>query len=440
MFIKRASAAIALALVVGVVQAVSSPMAAQAGGRYTPQPGVTYNNPLGSNATQRRIISKIVRSIRATPRGEVIRIMSWNIQSPGAVDALLRAQRRGVKVNVLMSRSNLVETGNPGFRRLQRGLRAGNDNRPRDRRSWARVCRLSCRGKTGAAHSKIYLYSRVGRARHVVIQGSANLTVASTTNQWNDIYTTRNREAPYRFMTRVFDQMAKDKPVRPTFVDWRKGPDRLVFFPKGGDHNPDPVMQLLKKVKCRGAKNTSNGRTRLRIAPDVLRQDRGMYLARKLRRMWLDGCNIRIGYTIVGIDVGKMLRQPSRRGPVPMRHLVQDTNDDGQFDNYFHMKSMSIVGHIGRDRSNRVVLNGSSNWSTTAARSDENIGIYWRKRITRKYEEHFNYWYDRIPRNARLSSTFSRQAVRSGRMTDDGLLFGTGPINGIDPYANLELD
>ena len=44
----------------------------------------------------------------------------------------------------------------------------------------------------------------------------------------------------------------------------------------------------------------------------------------------------------------------SGRGPVPMKHLVQDFNGDGEFDNYFHLKAMSIVGNVGGDRSGYV--------------------------------------------------------------------------------------
>ena len=46
----------------------------------------------------------------------------------------------------------------------------------------------------------------------------------------------------------------------------------------------------------------------IRIAPDVLRQARGMSLATKVRDLWNQGCDIKIGYTVMGIDVGRFLR------------------------------------------------------------------------------------------------------------------------------------
>jgi phosphatidylserine/phosphatidylglycerophosphate/cardiolipin synthase-like enzyme len=436
MFFRRGALVVALILALSTVQASLAEEPAGAA-RFTPGPGATFNSATGNGATQRRIVNKLIRTIRATPRRQEIHIMTWNFQSQAAVDALLRAQKRNVRVRLLMAKGNTERIDNASFRRLKRGLRNGNDGRKADRRSWARVCRASCRGKGGAAHAKYYLFSRSGKARNVFIHGSANLTAASASNQWNDIYTTVNRKGPYRFGMRIFREMTKDKPAVPRLARWSKGPDEVLFTPLG--RKADPVMGLLEKIRCRGATNTPSGRTRMIIAPDVLRGDRGMRLARKVRSLWRNGCHVRIGYTVIGKDVGRMLREPSKRGPVPMKHLVQDFDGDGQFDNYFHMKSMAVVGHVAGKRGNHVVLNGSANWSDATAVSDENLGIYWRKKLTRRYEEHLDYWYRNFP-STPAKSPVARLAIGSDRVTEDGLLLGTGPINGVDPYANVEMD
>jgi phosphatidylserine/phosphatidylglycerophosphate/cardiolipin synthase-like enzyme len=433
MFFRRAAVVIAI-----VVIAAGFQVPAHAG-KFTPRGGETFNSPVGGHARQNKILDKIIRSIRSTPRGQDIRVMSWNIQSRAGVDALLRAQRRGVRVRVLMARSNATAFHNPSWERLDRGLHRGN--RTEKRNSWARLCAGSCRGRGGHAHAKYFLFSRSGRARHVVIQGSANLTKASTANQWNDIYTSVNRERPYRFFVRIFGQMAKDRRARHPFAAWSNGGDRFMFFPGG---RRDPVMSLLNKVKCRGAANTGSHRTQLRILPDSLREARGMKLGRKVWRLWQNGCDVRIGYTVMGVDVGRMLRRPGQRGRgVPMRHLVQDFDGDGLFDRYFHLKAMSIRGHVGRDRSNWVVLNGSANWSSDAYPNDENLGVYWREGITRSYQEHFSYWYNWpgwVDRGRyAMSARTTQEAAQEGRLVD-GLLFGTAPINGVDPYANVDMD
>ena len=146
---------------------------------------------------------------------------------------------------------------------------------------------------------------------------------------------------------------------------------------RAGPASADPVMQLLNKVTCRGAANTGSGRTRIRIAPDVIRETRGMRLGRKVRRAVARRLrHPRRLHRRSGVDVGRTLRAPSRRGPVPHAPHGPGRNGDGQFDNYFHMKTMTIVGNVGGKRANYVTLNGSANWSSVAARSDENMGIY----------------------------------------------------------------
>jgi hypothetical protein len=225
-----------------------------------------------------------------------------------------------------------------------------------------------------------------------------------------------------------------------------------MFFPMVRESN-DPVMKLLDKVRCHGAANTPNHVTRIRIAPDVIRNSRGMALATKVRSLWNAGCNIRIGYTVVGIDVGRMLRSPAGRGPVPMRHLVQDTNGDGLFDNYFHLKAMTIVGNVGGHHSQYVVLNGSANWSRLSSISDENIGVFWNKGLTLTYEQHLDYWLTHFPPSKPVSSTVTR-SVGGLTFQHDGpnrLIFGSGKnaiyangkpysTTGVNPYAKLNMD
>lgn len=458
---KFISVVVLLASLAMPVTLLEAPATAAPGGAsgFTPKAGPTFNSPLGDRPTRRAIFNKILRSIDSAPRGSHIKFFTWNLLTSEGVDALLRAQRRGVTVRLLMDKSNDTNFVNGPFRRLRSGLRTYRDNHPKKPKPWARLCTGSCRGQGGSAHSKFFMFSQAGKARRVVIQGSANFTLAATNNQWNDVYTSVNDKGAWRFYSKVFAQAAKDKPVKPAMMTL-KGPRRtLIQFPIT-KRLGDPVMQLLNQVKCKGATNTASKRTRLRIAPDVIRTDRGMRLAKKLRTLWNRGCDVKIGYTVVGIDIGRYLRAPGGRGPVPMKHLVQDFNGDGQFDNYFHLKAMSIVGNVGGKRGNYVVLNGSANWSGLAAASDENLGIYWRKNLTRRYEKHIDYWYNNFPRSTTsvVNSTnptsptdpattlFARTAAQA-----DQLVFGAGKnavyedgtpysLTGVDPYAQLELD
>ncbi|MGB0101832.1 MAG: phospholipase D-like domain-containing protein [Nocardioides sp.] len=418
---------------------------------FRPKAGANFNNPTGDRDARRGIYRRIIRSVDSAPKGSTIKFFTWNFLTSQGTDVLLRAQRRGVTVRLIMDASNnRDEVGNPPFRRLRSGLHQGNKAKPKRPNSWAKTCQNSCRGPGGAAHAKFFMFSEVGKkAKKVVMQGSANFTLASTNNQWNDTVTHVNHKGVWKFYNKVFGQAAKDKKRKsPLAKETFKG-FTLYMFPLGGRERQDPVMKLLKQVKCRGAKNTASHRTVIRIAPDVIRNPRGMALARKVRGLWNAGCDIRIGYTVLGIDVGRYLRSSDGRGPVPMKHLVQDFDGDGRFDNYFHLKAMTVVGHVGNDRSDHVVLNGSANWSGLGKVSDENIGVYRRKQLTLRYQNHLNYWYNNFPsdrsRSARSSTAAQRAAAQEGE-----LVFGSGPnavyedgtpysLTGVDPYANLDV-
>ena len=110
-----------------------------------------------------------------------------------------------------------------------------------------------------------------------------------------------------------------------------------------------------------------------------MRNERGMAIAARLKELWAQGCDVRIAYTVMGVDIHRFLGQPTARGVVPKKHLVQDFDGDGEFDNYFHLKALTINGVYAGNPASYVVLNGSSNWSGYAAVSDENFGILTRR-------------------------------------------------------------
>lgn len=388
---------------------------------YSPPQGPTFNNPLGTGEQQYKVLNVIQDAIKHTPRRGNIRIMSWNIMSRTAVDALLAAQRRGVKIRVLMDDSNLTEIDNPYFRRLRRGFLAENKNHAPDRRSYAKTCVHSCRGKGGQAHAKYYLFSRTGSAKQVLMEGSANMTAAAATNQWNDIFTFIGNQKLYKFAGHVFHQMWQDQPVAEPFVKQVTQSAKLYFSPfRGPTYKANPVLSLLNRTRCLGAANGNGGHTIVRIAPDVMRNERGMLAARRIREMWVNGCDVRLVYTVMGRDIHDYLIQDTKRGPVPMRHLVQDYNGDGEFDNYFHLKAISINGHVGDDKSAFFTVNGSANMSGNSSASDENIAIMPKKWATLAYQKYITYWYDNQPKSAR--------PIAGRRSTH------------VDPYAHVDMD
>ena len=391
--------------------------------RYSPKPGVVFNSALGPRADRNAIFGKIIAAINHAPQRSRIRVMSWNIMSRTAVDALLRAQARGVKVRVLMDNTNLVDIPNPGFKRLKAGFKRANQDIKMQRRSYAKTCISSCRGQRGAAHSKLYLFSKTGKAKNVVMSGSANLTVAGAINQWNDMYTWIDNRRLFNFAARVYKEMWQDTPVVNQFVQYSTGKDLLGFTPLvgPGGRTADPVQDLLNRVACTGAvKAGKKGRTIIRAAPDVMRNERGMAIAQRLRDLWIQGCDVRIAYTVMGVDIFRFLGQGTARGPVPKKHLVQDFDGDGEFDNYFHLKALTINGVFDGNPTSFVTLNGSSNWSGYAAVSDENFGILVRRSPTLKYQRFIDFWYENFPKSVPL---------------DEGV-----DLSKVDRYANIDLD
>ena len=395
--------------------------------RYRVTPGITFNTANGPLSAQLRIVNKIIAAIKHTPKGEVIRIMTWNFASPRAVDALLDAQRRGVKIRLLMDSANRsASKPNPAFSRLKAGLRNGNKGRRAKNRSYAKECNHACRRDArGAAHGKYYLFTRVGRSENVLIQGSANLTTAGSLNQWNEVYTYVGKRNLFNFTKGIFSEMWRDKAVPSPWETYYHTNGSLSFSPAvGADYKGHPHERALRRVKCTGAikAGNANGRTIIRFFPDVLRNDPGMRVARQLRGLWNNGCDVKIGYTVIGIDIKRYLQQSSGRGPVPLRHMVQDFDGDRDFDNYFHLKVLTINGVMGKDRTAFWAMNGSTNTSRLSYNSDENIGTFKQRRVVRRYQGFLDYWWNNPPPS--VAPRVSRQALPED----------------FDPYVHVDMD
>lgn len=372
-------------------------------GGYRPKAGPIFNSPgdFGVN-------DKVLRAIRHTQRGEKIRVMTWNFTSWTFVRAFREAHERGVSVRLIMARSLAGEQPADGpYATLKQALR--KQHRKQQMHSWFRVCTNSCRGTGGAMHTKMFLFSKTGRQPRVVMSSSANLTGAAGANQYNDMYTVRGSRKAYATAIKVFNQAGQDRPANPVVYD--AGPVRGWFQPRGG--RKDIVLNLLDDVRCKGARGAGiNGRTSIRIAEDVILGKRGIRIAKRLRELNQGGCNIRIVYSQMGGKIWRLLRW------IPRNHLVQDTDGDGAYDVYLHMKAMAISGHVSGNRDARIVYQGSENWSGLARVSDEQGLVVRRDGVERAY-------------GARINKLFNVH-LRSVP------LIAPRSLRPIDPYVNLE--
>lgn len=354
---------------------------------YRPPTGVRFNNPYAPRSEQFRISDHILRTIDSVARGEKIRIATWNLRSSGVADALIRAHRRGVSVRIVMDQLNAnAANPNPDVARVRSNFRGfGNKKRKADMRSFLRLCVSSCRGNTGIAHSKYYLFSRVGKARGVVIYGSHNLTELAATIQWNDVFTVKNRPEVYNSFLRIFNESTRDKRANPPFRRFIYGKQFGVeFYPNAGRKvGGDPAMRWLKAVRCTGATGGTgnNGRTIVRVGQTAMHGARGTALAKQLAAMKRAGCDIRVVYAMFANDVVRILHDAG----IPLVHLAQDFDRDGSYDRYIHMKVLAISGVYAGQTNAKIVFNGASNWSPFALDSDEEVGILRYPKIVQRY-------------------------------------------------------
>ncbi|MCD6640863.1 MAG: phospholipase D-like domain-containing protein [Nocardioides sp.] len=440
------------ALVAGLLAVAGSvpASAAPTPDTYVPPSGPVFNNPYGTKEAVRRLIRQVNRTIDSVPPKGKIRISAWNVRSYHMTSALLRAHKRGVSVRVIMDRHNWnPDNPNADAQRLARGLRVGNKRRSTSRKSWLKRCRRSCRGTAGIPHTKLFLFDRIRGKRNgksypvrwVSMYGSYNATELGATIQWNDIYTFKNDQQRYQFFNNVFKQMAVDEPRRQGYLTYGTGSrDINQIYPyKGAGTAVDPVMEALNSVRCTGAA-TSNGRTRIRIAQTSMYGDRGLAIANKLAQLRRQGCGIRLVYAMFGNKVLKVLRDAN----VPLTHLAYDSNEDGIYDRYVHMKSMAISGNVAGKPDAKITWNGSANWTSVALASDEVLGTIIRPRVTTKYMKWIDYMFTHRPAYWGPQHPDNQGRVAHGStepMTQEAyasMVEKRAKERGVDPYALIK--
>lgn len=313
----------------------------------------------------------LLRSINSVPAGERIQLVSWSFASDAYVKALKKARNRGAIVQIVLAKRNRAK--NSSFGRLRKAF--GTSITPHG--SWVRKCTNSCRGTSGTMHSKIFLFSAVYRTPYVMMTGSANLTDFAVTNQWNQAHAVSRNKAIYDDGVRIFQQLLLDRPANPMYVESPfpgTGITNVYYPTTSRSPSGDALYKALSKVKCLGATNTRGGRTIIQIAMYSWYQNRGKWLAKKVRQLWNAGCRVSIVYAISSNPVKNILMSPGGRGRIPIRQILL-ANTDGTPIYYIHDKWVAIKGYYGADRGARMAFHGSINFSDIGFASDENFQI-----------------------------------------------------------------
>jgi phosphatidylserine/phosphatidylglycerophosphate/cardiolipin synthase-like enzyme len=347
--------------------------------------GATFNNPVGSTASQRTNLTHVIRTINSMPGFRVpqsrcssrpalypgtIRISLYSATDLAFANALVAASRRCISVQILMN-NHLTPQNTKSIRVMQAAL-GTNTNR----RSFAYRCSAGCRG-WGVEHSKFYLFNstlpapRVNRITNTVMVGSSNMTANASKVQWNDLYTVRGNPSLHAMFAGQFNLMKRDRSFGRLYqLSDASGVYQATFWPASAG-TPDPRLAALRSVHCTGATGGTGirGRTVVYINMHAWFEKRGTALATQVRRLYNQGCYVRILYSFMTRAVLHQLTAGT--GPrMSARRTLFSRN--GVFATlYSHFKLIAVSGNVGSDSSASVVWTGSNNFTNGGAHFDE---------------------------------------------------------------------
>ncbi|WP_067436861.1 phospholipase D-like domain-containing protein [Nocardioides jensenii] len=317
-----------------------------------------------------RIENQILQGINHAHKGSYIRISLFSFDRMPLTDALIRAKKRGVRVQVILNNHQI----NGAMRKLKSAL-GTNRRKP----SWYHICVGSCRATFENLHTKMVLFGYTGTVKNVVMTGSFNFTANAAVNQHNDLYTVWNKPNMYRDFLGLYRQLKADRalPARKQHYIKQAGMWQLEVLPlPNWNVKNDPQMREMRKIRCTGAsRSTGNGRgrTKVRVAMHTISGKRGVWLAKKTRQLFAQGCDIRIWYSWADRQTRNVFATRTARGYIPVHVAGYDTDYDGEIDLYGHHKVLLVSGnYAGRNNSN-AVFTGSSNWGNAGLRGDEII-------------------------------------------------------------------
>lgn len=336
--------------------------------RYAPPQGATFNhwNIPRYRYTIRR---KMLRTINSVPRGATIRWMVFSFGDWGIEHALVRARDRGVSVQVLGNYKNF-DTWAP-WRALQAtfGTRTTRPGRNPERLSWARQCTYSCRGWGGNLHVKLFLFSQVATVPNVTMYGSWNPTWVANQRQWNHLDTRWDPDTYHRYLT-IFAQAKRDRPYG--YAHWMSGGMEHFVFPRPGTRAAtDPINRELAKVSCVSPPDATGAthRTVIRVGMYVFEDGRGTWMARRIRSLWDQGCDVSIVYGFASPRALAILYSPSGRGRIPMKQCM--TIEHGMPYRYLHDKYVVVRGVYDGVPDSSVIWSGSTNFTALGFSSDD---------------------------------------------------------------------
>jgi phosphatidylserine/phosphatidylglycerophosphate/cardiolipin synthase-like enzyme len=396
MTLRRLACAVLALVIGGVATFVVSAGAGQAAAPKTgwkPTAGALFNQPRASHDKEYRLETQIIDAVHHAPKGSYVEMVMFSYDLEMVSDALIGAYHRGVHIQVIVNDHELPRAQI----RLKHAL-GTNRNKP----SFWYQCVSSCRGQGDVQHTKFVLFSKTGAAKDVAMFGSLNMKKNGAVNQWNDMTTIDGNTALYNELDQVFQQMKLDRFMHPMYIQEPAGKNIELYvlpFPRDGKATPatkytdarDPIIQILKNVRCTGA-GTPSGRTIIRVDMHAWADERGQMLARRFEQLWQQGCDVKVMIGFAGHGVLSILRGVAPgRGSMPRASTGFDTNKDGIIDLYSHQKVLLIDGHYGSATHKKVVVSGSSNYQNGGVYGDELVVRMFSNSLFNQYYANWNY-------------------------------------------------
>ncbi len=391
------------------------PAEAKATAPFTVQAGLIFNNPAGTTAQERRIITQVEKAIDHAPKGSRIRIAQYLFDLDSPVDKLIAADKRGVDVQMLIDDNKAT----PQTTRLRKAL--GTD---RKTGSYVAKCSHGCMSSgRSVMHAKFFLFSQSGASTKVSMISSANLYTGNTRGSWNNIHTLVGDTKMYASLNRYFDDMLLDRDQPNYYRTTTSGSYKAYFFPRAAAAGSQDIVMLdvLGHVRCTGAARGygNNGRTVVRIAQWGWSSAR-MDIARRLWALQNQGCDVQVianSFTTSAQVRQTLLRPSARWGQMRFYNARVDTDDDGKADVYMHHKVVAISGVWFGHANTKIVYTGSANFSGPATHSNNEVILRVKGEANyNAYLTNFNYirdhWTQRVIKAPTLSPARTAEVDR----------------------------
>jgi len=329
-----------------------------------------FTNPLAHGGRDDTIHDEVVRLIDAAPAGSAIRGTIHSLTVQPVARALVAAQERGVQVQVLVDGKNQT-TGSPAveiIKQLASATFCSYEKLPYERPNRAGNACIST-SDDGDLHVKMFLFTETtdptGAARsNVSWFGSANMTYASGSDQFNNAVTVYGDTALMTGLDRYFSDLwnrrhfpGNDYYDARTGRGYWQGPTASVYASPEGVGQTDTVATRLNDL-------TPNRNCQLRIGMAFVTSARPSLL-RLVKSLKTKGCRVWmvVGSKGGGIDMSRDVYSSLVQAGVLIRRTSQ-----------VHDKFFLAYGKFDGRYQYRVYT-GSQNWSGSALNTNDEIFV-----------------------------------------------------------------